>query len=348
MSRHKVLSKTKQLHDLQHRFPFFLSLSLHPLARSLVTTWSGKAVWRKHMLLNWTWFAHFPAAQAHFTCCPCCGHATHQHETRRLVQPLCMSHIKKSLLFSKFRCAKNLAEKTLAGLALFAETRALLFASMNIWHQAWLLQALSLQQLRQHQLLPIQKAQSVAVHQQQGHQVQPLKWQGFLLPTSRPNMKKPNHQLQGQLLARNRASSCTLKKQRSPPLFPPLTCVEGAKDRIICSSAMEVLAVWFPISCRLGLARLPSAWMSRNTFEWVCSRFSSYSDPDQVPDQEAWVKAACIWLSKRVKRKSSMAKNCHKSRQVFEPNKTGFWRKPNNPTLLQWRGLNLFFEKCFG
>ena len=27
--------------------------------------------------------------------------------TRRLVQPLCMSHIKKSLLFSKFRCAKN-------------------------------------------------------------------------------------------------------------------------------------------------------------------------------------------------------------------------------------------------
>ena len=107
MSRHKVLSKTKQLHDLQHRFPFFLSLSLHPLARSLVTTWSGKAVWRKHMLLNWTWFAHFPAAQAHFTCCPCCRHATHQHETRRLVQPLCMSHIKKSLLFSKFRCAKN-------------------------------------------------------------------------------------------------------------------------------------------------------------------------------------------------------------------------------------------------
>ena len=35
-------------------------------------------------------------------------------------------------------------------------------------HQARFLQALTLQQLRQHQLLPIKEAQNVAVHQQQG------------------------------------------------------------------------------------------------------------------------------------------------------------------------------------
>ena len=45
-----------------------------------------------------------------------------------------LSLIKQSLLFSKFGCAKKPAGRTLAGLALFAESHALLFASMEIRH----------------------------------------------------------------------------------------------------------------------------------------------------------------------------------------------------------------------
>lgn len=77
---------------------------------------------------------------------------------------LCLDSSKPLFAQQALLCQKNL--RALARLILLAEIETFPFASMDT--QAQLRQALSLQQLRQHQLLPIQETQKIVVHLQPG------------------------------------------------------------------------------------------------------------------------------------------------------------------------------------
>ncbi len=135
-----------------------VAITLELAARSALP---GAAPLCKHMSLELNLICQFPcSSQAALASGPSQGASLEQPNNARLLdspparRPLAapthprMSHCKnlsnhctrqhdayfmqQSLLFSKLRCAKKPAGRTLAGLLFFAERRTLLFASMDI------------------------------------------------------------------------------------------------------------------------------------------------------------------------------------------------------------------------
>ena len=86
---------------------------------------------------------------------------------RRADKIVCLASSNKAFCSASSAAPRSLREERSRDLPfLLKATRFFLQAwASGAGHQARLLQALSLQQLRQHQLLPIQEAQNVAVHQ---------------------------------------------------------------------------------------------------------------------------------------------------------------------------------------